>query len=94
MATVLVRHKVGDYAQWKTVYDEAKNMVKSKGCKKQRLLKNSADPNELVVLSEFDSMDQAKEFAGSDELKQAMQKAGVAGEPSVSFFEEVEDVTL
>ena len=94
MATVLIRHQVSDYAKWKTVYDEAKSMAKSKGVKRQRLLKNSANPNELVVLSEFDDMGHAREFAGSAELKQAMQRAGVAGEPVVFFLEQAENVPL
>ena len=94
MPTVLVRHKVNDYAKWKAVYDEVKPMAKSKGAKRQRLLKNSAEPNELVVLTEFGDMGSAKQFAQSEELKQAMQRAGVAEAPSIFFLEEAEDVPL
>lgn len=94
MATVLIRHTVNDYATWKKVYDETKPMAKSRGVRRQRLLKNSANPNELVVLSEFENMNQAREFAQSAELKQAMQRAGVAGEPAVFFLEEAENVPL
>lgn len=94
MATVLVRHKVNDYAKWKAVYDELKGMVKSKGGQRQRLLKNSANPNELVILTEFADMGQAKQFAGSDELKQGMMRAGVAEEPTIFFLEEAENVAL
>lgn len=94
MATVLVRHKVKDFAQWKAVYDSVKPMVKEKGGKSQRLLKNSSDPNELVILTEFDDVDKAKAFAQSDELKQAMQKAGVSEVVSMLFLDEVENRTL
>lgn len=94
MATVFVRHKVNDYGKWKAVYDEAKPMAKSKGAKRQRLLKNSSNANELIVLTEFDSMGAAQQFANSDELKQAMQRAGVAEEPTIYFLEEVETAQL
>ena len=79
MATLLVKHKVNDYAKWKAVYDQVKPMVKSKGGKRQRLLKSSSDPNDLVVLTEFDSVGAAQQFANAQELRQAMQQAGVAG---------------
>lgn len=94
MATVMVRHKVNDYAKWKSVYDEGKKMVKGKGGKRQRLFKNSANPNELVILTEVDSMDNARGFAQSEDLKQFMQRGGVADEPTVYFLEEVEDVPI
>jgi hypothetical protein len=62
MATVLVRHKVNDYTKWKAVLDETKPMAKSNGVKRQRILKNSANPNEVVVINEFDSMSNAHQF--------------------------------
>lgn len=94
MATVSIRHKVSDYAKWKAVYDEAKPIVKSGGGKRQRLFRNSADSKELVVLTEFDDMSKAKQFAQSEDLKQAMQRAGVAEVPTIFFLEEVENVAL
>lgn len=94
MATVLVRHKVGDYGKWKSVYDEGKTLVKSSGGKRQRLFKNSQNDRELVILTEFDDLEKAHKFAHSDELKQTMSKAGVAEEPTVYFLEELEDQTL
>ena len=94
MATVSIRHKVSDYGKWKAVYDEAKPRVKAGGGKSQRLFRNTSNPNELVVLTEFDDMNKAKEFAGSNELKQAMQKAGVAEVPTIFYLEEAENAIL
>lgn len=95
MATVLVRHRVNDYSKWKTFYDEGKaKVVKPNGGKRQRLFKNSANPNELLILTEFEDMGKAKQFAQSDDLKQTMQRAGVAEEPTVFFLEEIEDVPI
>ena len=85
---------MNDYARWKRVYDEGRTMVKSKGGSRQRLFRNSANPNELVILTEVEGMDRAKQLVQSDELKQAMQRGGVADEPTVFFLEEVEDTPL
>lgn len=95
MATILVRHKVTDFPKWKAIYDEGKTkLIKPNGGKRQRLFKNSADPNELVILTEFDDMAKAKKVGQSDELKQFMQRGGVADEPTVLFLEEAEDAPL
>ena len=94
MATVLVRHKVNDYAKWKAVLDETKPWAKSNGVRGQRILRNSADPNEVVVVNEFADMSTAQKFAESEELKQVMQRAGVAEAPSVWFLNEADNFTL
>lgn len=94
MATVSVRHKVSDYAKWKAVYDEGKSMIKSGGGKSQRLFRNSDNPNELIILTEFDDMSKAKQLVESDKLKQAMQRGGVVEVPTIFFLEEIENVTL
>ena len=90
MATVIIRHKVEDFAKWKTVYDEVLPFRKSSGIKGARLLRSADNPNEIVVVNEFEDMDKARQFAGSEEIKQAMQKAGVSDQPDIYFLDEVE----
>jgi len=53
-------------------------------------LANAYDPNELVVLLEWDSLESARQFAKADELGEAMQRTGVADEPEIYFLEELE----
>jgi heme-degrading monooxygenase HmoA len=53
-------------------------------------LRNADDPNELVILLEWDSVENARQFAIADELREAMQRAGVADQPDVYFLEEIE----
>jgi heme-degrading monooxygenase HmoA len=45
-----------------------------------------------MVIMEWDSLDRARQFAQSAELREAMQKAGVIGRPEVSFLNLVEDL--
>ena len=53
-------------------------------------MRNALDPNELVILLEWDSLENARRFADVDELREAMQRAGVTDRPDVYFLEEVE----
>ena len=55
-------------------------------------MRNADDPNELVILLEWDSLENARQFANADELREAMKRAGVADEPDVYFLEEIEQV--
>jgi len=41
------------------------------------------DPNDVTVIHDFDSVEKAKAFVGSSELREAMGNAGVAGPPDV-----------
>jgi heme-degrading monooxygenase HmoA len=53
-------------------------------------LRNADDPNELLILLEWDSLENARRFTDADDLREAMQRAGVADQPDVYFLEEVE----
>ena len=53
-------------------------------------MRNANDPNELVILFEWDSLENARRFANADDLREAMQQAGVADQPDVYFLEEIE----
>lgn len=93
MAAIIVRHKVSDYAKWKAVYDQYKNRIKTIGGRSQTLLRNAENPNELLILSKWDSIDSGRKWVTSDVLKQAMAEAGVADKPTFFLLDEVEEMT-
>ncbi len=90
MGYLLVRHKVADYAAWKPVYDEHGATREAGGSKGARLFRNASDPEELVILFEWDDLGKAREFAQADDLRQTMQRAGVTDHPDVYFLEAVD----
>jgi heme-degrading monooxygenase HmoA len=92
MTYVLVNHKVEDYDKWKPLYDEGidKGMLKDMGAKVSFVFRTAEDPNHLVTLTQFENLESAKNFAESDDLRTAMQKAGVKGQPEIYFLEEIE----
>ena len=87
MIHMLIRHKVADFAKWKPVYDAHASARQSAGLKELHLLRNTEDPDEVILLFSVQDFNKAKTFAGSDDLRQAMQKAGVSDKPDVYFLE-------
>lgn len=94
MTSVLVRHKVKDYEKWKIVFDEHSNFRKENGSKGGHLFRNANDPNETVIIFEWDNLENAKKFVQSENLKEAMKKAGVTGKPTIYFLEEIEKLSV
>jgi heme-degrading monooxygenase HmoA len=90
MPNMLVKHTVEDFAKWYPVYTEHAAMRKAAGSKGARLFRNSNNPNEIVLLFEWDSLDNARTFSQSQELRETMHNAGVVGMPDMYFLEETE----
>jgi heme-degrading monooxygenase HmoA len=90
MPYLLIRHKVEDYAKWKPAFDDHAATRRANGSKGGYLLRNADDPNELVLLLQWDDLDRARQFAHSADLQQTMKRAGVLDEPDLHFLDEVE----
>ncbi len=90
MAYLVIRHKVADYAKWKPIFDQHGATRKTGGSKGGRLFRSVDNPNELVILFEWESVEKARQFAQSQDLRQTMQRAGVADKPDVYFLDEVD----
>ena len=86
MVHVLIRHKVADFAKWKPIYDAHSSARQNAGLREEYLLRNVDDPNEVILLFSAEDLEKAKTFAASDDLRQAMQKAGVSDKPDVYFL--------
>jgi heme-degrading monooxygenase HmoA len=86
MMHMLIRHKVADFGKWKPVYDEHLSARQKAGLKEAHLLRNMDDPNEVILLFSVEDLEKAKAFANSDDLHQAMQRAGVRDKPDVYFL--------
>jgi quinol monooxygenase YgiN len=89
MASMLVQHKVKDFAAWKNVYDSVADLRASNGELSDKVYRDASDPNSLTVIFKWDSLANAQKYANSPELKAAMEKAGVEGPPNIFFLNEV-----
>lgn len=94
MTHLIIKHKVRDYTAWKNEFDNFADFRKTSGEKSYRILRPSEDPNDLTLLFEWDNDQNARTFFGSQELKSAMQRAGVAEEPRIQFLNEIDKGTF
>jgi heme-degrading monooxygenase HmoA len=90
MACILVQHCVEDYDKWKAVFDGQKALRQAAGSKGGTVFRNADDANQITVLLEWDDLDSARAFTGSDDLREAMQRAGVTGRPDIRFLDEAD----
>ncbi len=90
MSYVMFRTKVEDYASWRQMYDEHGATRLEGGSKGGQVFRNADDPNEVVILLQWDSHENARKFTESDDLKEAMQRAGVTAPPDIVFLDEME----
>ena len=89
MAYVMVKHKVEDYGRWKSVFDNASEMRKSGGEQGVRLFRYGDDSGQVMVMAEWDTLERARSYIDSPEVKEAMRKAGVSEKPEVYFLDEI-----
>jgi len=88
MVHVLLRHKVADFNRWKESFDSHLNARMHAGELGFRLFQSVEDPRDVTLLLDWDSVEHARRFIGSDELRTRMQEAGVVGAPDVQYIED------
>ena len=82
-ARLFVRHEVADYGVWRKAFDAFAPTAKKSGAINGNVYRSADNPNDVTVTHDFHSVEKAKAFAASPELKAAMEKAGVKGAPQV-----------
>ena len=90
MPYLLIRHKVNDFATWKSGFDEHSPAREAAGLQGGRLFRNADDPSEVLVLFEAQDAGRAKAFVASDDLRETMKHVGVSDRPDVYFLDEEE----
>src|SRR3989304_2196819 len=78
---MVIRHPVADYGSWRAGSDEVAPLRDRHGCTAERVLRDADDPETVLVLHDFPTLDGARSFAADPGLKAAMQRAGAAGPP-------------
>ena len=89
---VIVQHKVRDYDTWKSVFDEHQAIRTRHGATGHELYRGLEDPNEVTIVNQFPSKEQAEAFAADPSLKEAMERGGVVSEPRITWAQETEAV--
>ena len=92
MINLLIRHEVADFTAWKAAFDSAFDFRRKYGECGCRIFRSAGNANDLTLFFEWESLEKARAFIASDELKTKMASAGVKGQPRVDFLTEVHSV--
>ncbi len=88
---MLIQHKVKDFDKWLPVYEAQDSTRKANGLTEIGVERGLENSNEVTVAFKTDDLQKAKAFTSSSGLKEAMQKAGVTGPPSISYLTVIRD---
>ena len=91
MVYSLQRAVVGDYETWKAIVEELADRRAESGSQGSRLFRSPGDPNEVVILCEWDSEQNAREFIDEVVPRKRWENARVYSY-EVQFLEHVEDL--
>jgi len=85
MALLIVQHVVRDYGAWRPVFDAHESSRAGAGITNPRVYRKAEDGNDLALLFDVADVETAKTWAAGEDLKSAMQRAGVVGQPLIRF---------
>jgi hypothetical protein len=90
MAWIHVRHRVEDYSKWKDAYVQTEAYKRDHGWKRYQLYSVGGDRKDILVMEEFETLDQARGFVDSPFLLEVMGRAGIIGAPEILVVDELE----
>ena len=85
MIRMFVRHTVADFDTWKAAYDAFEPHRKAAGVHDHAVFCGAESAEEVTIWHDLDDLASARALLESDELRGAMEAAGVTGEPQVWF---------
>jgi hypothetical protein len=90
MAKAIVQHHVVDYDRWFPVFQEHQAIRQQHGATGHSVNRSVADPNTLVIVNDFATLEGALAFTQDPSLPAAMERGGVDGAPQVWIVEEAD----
>lgn len=90
MPKVIVQHHVADYDRWFPVFTEHEAVRREHGATGHSVNRTVADPNEIVIVNDFGSLEGAQAFTQDPSLPDAMRRGGVDGAPQVWIVDEAD----
>ena len=91
MAYVLIEHRVGDFETFRQVYLDDAERRERLGSQGGVVFRVADDPDNVIVMLEWDTVERARDFAGSLELEQAMEwSTSNVATPRVTVLDEVD----
>jgi len=90
MVKVIVQHHVADYDRWYPVFGEHEATRRRHGAAGHSIGREVGDPNSIVIVNDFATLEGARAFSQDPSLPAAMERGGVQGPPQVWIVDEAE----
>ncbi|MHB8398977.1 MAG: cyclase [Candidatus Limnocylindrales bacterium] len=90
MVKVIVQHHVADYDRWHPVFTEHEATRRRHGATGHSIGREVGDPNSIVIVNDFATLEGARAFSQDPSLPAAMERGGVEGPPQVWILDEAE----
>jgi quinol monooxygenase YgiN len=90
MVTLVIEHGMADWAAWKQVFDEHATTRKAHGCIGEELFQAADGALRIMNVMRWPDQASAEGFIADPSLGEAMGRAGVTGEPRITFWQSVE----
>jgi hypothetical protein len=85
MVRMFIHHRVEDYPRWKEGYDAFDEERRGMGLIDDGVFCGVDDANDVTVIHDFATLDEARACAESTRLREVMGEAGVLGTPEIWF---------
>jgi quinol monooxygenase YgiN len=86
VAFFALRHTVAEFDKWQAGFIAGEGDRRAAGCTKEHAFRSTENPNDVLIVTEWASIDQAKAFAASPVLRDAMAALFV-GKPEMFQME-------
>jgi hypothetical protein len=90
MTKVIVQHHVVDYDRWYPVFTEHADVRRRHGATGHSINREVTDPNSILIVNEFATLEGARAFSQDPSLSKAMERGGVDKAPQVWIVDEAE----
>ena len=81
MPYTMVRFTVQDYATWKQGFAEGAALRQANSGRGGWIFRGASDPNEVVLLMEWDDLEQGMRLSQSPEVQEMQRRGGVITRP-------------
>lgn len=79
-----------DFEKWRSTFHDNEAYRTEHGERGYQVFRSVEDPNEVVVLFEWDENEDPRTFFESEEMRETMAEAGLTGPPDMTVLELVD----
>ena len=80
---IIISHPVEDFAEWKKRFDGGKANREKAGLRERYVMRDAEKPNNVIVVFETSSVENAKKFVSDPGFKERIKKASTTGSAEI-----------